>query len=74
MAKKKSPRLSIHQKDKVEQIEAKMAVLREKKDALHKQRQDLAAERRAIILGSQTSAQGGTIVMPEPAILTAKEN
>ena len=58
----------------LEQVEAEMAKLRKEKDSLHAKRQSLAAERRAIILGSQVSAEGGVMVMPEPAILTAKEN
>lgn len=58
----------------LEQIEAQMAKLREKKDALHTERQALAAERRALILGSENVPQGGSsvTVSPEPAILTAK--
>jgi hypothetical protein len=58
----------------VEQIETEMLKLQKQKRAAHKELQGLAAERRRIILGSQSGAEGGTIVMPEPAILTAKEN
>lgn len=53
-----------------------MLKLREKKDALHAQRQALAAERRALILAQPPTppSNGSVVLTPEPAILTAKEN
>lgn len=56
----------------LEQIEAEMLKLREKKVTLYEQRRVLAAERRELIVDSQNTAQGGVTVQPEPAILTAK--
>jgi hypothetical protein len=56
----------------LEQIEAQMAKLKEKEDALHEERRTLAQERRQLILASQPGAPSGVTVEPEPAILSAK--
>lgn len=60
----------------LEQIEAQMAKLREKKDALHAERQALAAERRKLILSQSPSTPSGgdVVVTPDPAIISAKPN
>ena len=55
----------------LEQLEAQMARLREKKDALHAERRALAAERRKLIFAQQPAA-GGVVLTPDPAILEAK--
>lgn len=55
----------------LEDIEARMLKLREKKDALHAERKALAAERRKLILARQP-ATGGVVLTPEPAIIEAK--
>ena len=58
----------------LEQIEAQMNKLREKKDALYTERKALAAERRKLILAQQPTGGGaGNVVLsPDPAILIAK--
>ena len=55
----------------LEQIEAQMNKLREKKDALYTERKALAAERRKLILAQQP-AVGGIVLTPDSAIIEAK--
>lgn len=56
----------------LQQIEAQMTKLREKKDALHDERKEIAAERRRLILAQQPETTGGIVLTPDPATLEAK--